>query len=86
MEREDEIDIRPLRPEVHVSTLIQHGDRHQSEPAEQGGALAAGIAGARYVSLPTANHFIVEDERAWPLLLDELGRFLDWRGSAEVVV
>lgn len=82
MEQEDEIDIRPLLPQVRVPTLIMHGDRDEAVPAEQGRTLAAGIAGARYVSLPTANHFIVEDDRAWPLLLEELGRFLNWRGKA----
>jgi pimeloyl-ACP methyl ester carboxylesterase len=47
-------------------------------PAERGRYLAAGIAGARYVSLPSANHLILEEEPAWQIFLDELALFLDW--------
>ena len=39
--------------------------------------LAAGIPGARYVSLPSANHLMLEEEPAWSLFLEELGMFLN---------
>jgi hypothetical protein len=47
-------------------------------PPENGRLLAAEIAGARYVSLPSANHLILEDEPAWSQFLEELGLFLNW--------
>jgi hypothetical protein len=47
-------------------------------PPEKGRLLAAGIAGARYVSLPSANHLMLENEPAWSLFLEELGLFLNW--------
>ena len=40
--------------------------------------LAAEIPGARYVSLPSANHLMIEGELAWSLFLEEVGRFLNW--------
>ena len=49
-------------------------------PAGDGGLLlpAAEIPGARYVSLPSANHLMLEEEPAWSQLLEELGLFLNW--------
>ena len=40
--------------------------------------IAAEIPGARYVSLPSANHLMLEEEPAWSLFLEELGLFLNW--------
>jgi pimeloyl-ACP methyl ester carboxylesterase len=55
-----------------------HCDRDQAVAPERGRQLAAGIPGARYVSLPSANHLMLEEEPAWPLFLSELGLFLNW--------
>jgi hypothetical protein len=46
-------------------------------PAPLNGS-AAEIPGARYVSLPSANHLMLEEEPAWSLFLEELGLFLNW--------
>jgi pimeloyl-ACP methyl ester carboxylesterase len=81
MERDDEIDVRPLLRKVRAPTLVLHCDRDQMVPAKCGQQLAAEITGARYVSLPSANHLIMETEPAWPLFLEELGLFLNWRGA-----
>ncbi len=74
----DDIDVRPLLPQVTTPTLVIHCDRDKAVPAENGRLLAAEIPGARYVSLPSANHLILEDEPAWSLFLEELGLFLNW--------
>jgi pimeloyl-ACP methyl ester carboxylesterase len=79
MERDDEIDVRSLLPQVRVPTLVMHCDRDHAVPAKCGQLLAAEIPGARYVSLPSANHLILETEPAWPLFLQELGLFLNWQ-------
>ena len=44
----------------------------------RGRELAAKIPAARYVSLPSANHLMMEDEPAWAIFLKELGLFLNW--------
>ncbi|MNC86099.1 Alpha/beta hydrolase family protein [compost metagenome] len=78
LERGADIDVRPLLSRVDVPTLVLHCDDDRAVPTERGRALAAGIRGARYVSLPSANHLILEDEPAWPLFLEEVGLFLSW--------
>ena len=78
MERDDNIDVRPLLSQVKTPTLVIHCDRDHAVLPEKGRLLAAEIAGARYVSLPSANHLMLEDEPAWSLFLEELGLFLNW--------
>ena len=45
-------------------------------PFDQGRRLAAGIPGARFVSLPSRNHLILEDEPAFARFLQEMRTFL----------
>jgi DNA-binding winged helix-turn-helix (wHTH) protein/pimeloyl-ACP methyl ester carboxylesterase len=78
MERDDDIDVRPLLSQVKTPTLVIHCDRDRAVPPEKGRLLAAEIPGARYVSLPSANHLMLEEEPAWSLFLEELGLFLNW--------
>ena len=78
MERDDDIDVRPLLSQVKTPTLVVHCDRDHAVPPENGRLLAAEIRGARYVSLPSANHLMLEEEPAWSLFLEELGLFLNW--------
>lgn len=81
MERDDDIDVRPLLSQVKTPTLVIHCDRDHAVPPDKGRLLAAEIPGARYVSLPSANHLMLEEEPAWSLFLEELGLFLDWSTS-----
>ena len=78
MERDGDIDVRPLLSQVKAPTLVIHCDRDHAVLPERGRLLAAGIPGARYVSLPSANHLMLEEEPAWSLFLEELGLFLNW--------
>jgi pimeloyl-ACP methyl ester carboxylesterase len=78
MEIDDEIDVRAILPRVTTPALVVHCDRDQAVRAEYGRILAAEIPGARYVSLPSANHLVLEGEPAWRIFLDELALFLDW--------
>jgi pimeloyl-ACP methyl ester carboxylesterase len=77
-QRDDDIDVRPLLSQVKTPTLVIHCDRDQFVLPEQGRELAAAIPGARYVSLPSVNHLMLEHERAWTLFLEEVGLFLNW--------
>ena len=69
-----------MGPQAKSEYLAQTRDRYRRAKSrkEKGRLLAAGIPGARYVSLPSANHLMLEDEPAWPLFLEELGLFLYW--------
>jgi DNA-binding winged helix-turn-helix (wHTH) protein/pimeloyl-ACP methyl ester carboxylesterase len=78
MDADDRIDVRALLPLVRVPTLVVHCDHDRVAAPEQGRLLAAAIPGARYVSLPSANHLLLDDEPAWPMFLEELGLFLEW--------
>jgi pimeloyl-ACP methyl ester carboxylesterase/DNA-binding winged helix-turn-helix (wHTH) protein len=78
MECDDDIDVRPLLSRVTTPTLVIHCDRDQAVVAERGRYVAAGIPNARYVSLPGANHLMLEEEPAWTMFLEELGLFLNW--------
>ena len=81
MERDDEIDVRGLLSRVQTPTLVVHCDRDQAVPPELGRALAAQIPGARYASLPSANHLLLEEEPAWRIFLDEVALFLNWEAA-----
>ena len=83
MEIDDAIDVRPLAVQLRVPTLVLHCDREQAVSPKHGQWLAASIPGARYVSLPGANHLPLETEPAWRMLLEELGLFLGWNQVPE---
>jgi len=78
MERDDDIDVRPLLSHVKTPTLVIHCDRDHAVPPDHGRFLAAEIPGAQYVSLPSANHLMLEEEPAWSRFVEELGLFLNW--------
>lgn len=79
LETDANIDVRGLLSEIRVPTFVAHCDSEKVVPPELGRLLAAGIPNARYVSLPSANHLLMEEEPAWRRLLQELSVFLQWR-------
>ena len=70
------IDITDLLPLVRVPCLVLHCRGDLRVPFEEGRRMAAGIPGARFVPLEGSNHLILESDRAWPLFLEEVRRFL----------
>ena len=70
------IDVSALLGQVAVPTLVMHAHDDARVPFEFGRRLAASIPGARFVSLPSHNHLILEDEPAFPRFLQELRMFL----------
>jgi DNA-binding winged helix-turn-helix (wHTH) protein/pimeloyl-ACP methyl ester carboxylesterase len=78
MEVDAQLDVRALLPQVQAPTLVIHCDRDHAIVPERGRAVAAAIPGARYVSLASANHLMLEDEPAWSRFLEEVGLFLNW--------
>jgi pimeloyl-ACP methyl ester carboxylesterase len=71
-----DVDVGALLSQVNVATLVMHARDDAIVPLESGRRLAAGIPAARFVSLPSRNHLILEDEPAFPRFLQELRMFL----------
>ena len=69
-------DVTALLPQVRAPTLVMHAREDARVPFDQGRRLAAGIPGARLVSLPSRNHLILEGEPAFPRFLQEMVAFL----------
>ena len=69
-------DVSALLAQVSVPTLVMHSRNDARVPFDPGRRLAAGIPGARFVSLPSGNHLILEDEPAFPRFLQEIRTFI----------
>ncbi|HTU64806.1 MAG TPA: alpha/beta fold hydrolase [Steroidobacteraceae bacterium] len=76
-----EIDVTDRLARVRAPTLVTHSRGDARIPLDQGRRLAAGIPGARFVELDSANHVLLEHEPAWQRFLDVVGDFLGWRKS-----
>jgi pimeloyl-ACP methyl ester carboxylesterase len=72
-----DIDVTDLLPKVTVPTLVIHARDEARVPFDAGRRMAAGISGARLVSLSSRNHLILESEPAYVVFLDEIRSFLD---------
>jgi pimeloyl-ACP methyl ester carboxylesterase len=70
------INVSDLAPRVRAPTLVLHATGDAAVPFEQGRLIAARIPGARFVSLESRNHILLEDEPAWTRFTDEVRRFL----------
>ena len=70
------IDIRALLPKVKVPTLVTHSRGDAVAPWELGRAMAAEIPGARFVTLQSKNHALLDNEPAHARLLEEIAAFL----------
>jgi pimeloyl-ACP methyl ester carboxylesterase/DNA-binding winged helix-turn-helix (wHTH) protein len=73
------LDVRPLLGTIRVPTIVFHSRDDGVVPFEEGRRLAASIPASRFVSLPSRNHLLLEQEPAWAIFLRELGEFLGWR-------
>jgi serine/threonine-protein kinase len=70
------IDARPLLAKVTTPTLVLHCQGDAAVPLESGRQIAAGIPGARFVTLPGKNHLPLPQDEAWHLMSAEIRRFL----------
>jgi pimeloyl-ACP methyl ester carboxylesterase/DNA-binding SARP family transcriptional activator len=76
-----DIDVRHLLDQVQVPTLVLHARQDQRIPIEHGLALAASIPQARFVSLESQSHIILDNEPAWQVMMYEIARFLTEIGA-----
>jgi pimeloyl-ACP methyl ester carboxylesterase/DNA-binding CsgD family transcriptional regulator len=75
-EARDSIEVTALLPAVTVPTLVMHARDDAVVPFDEGRLMATLIPGARFVPLESRNHIVLEDEPAWPRLVEELQQFL----------
>jgi pimeloyl-ACP methyl ester carboxylesterase/DNA-binding winged helix-turn-helix (wHTH) protein len=71
------IDVTALAPLVRAPTLVLHADGDAAIPFDQGRLLAALVPEARFVSLESRNHILLEEEPAWARFCLEVRRFLN---------
>ena len=76
MKASGEIDVTELLPQLKVPTLVMHARDDARVPFDDGRRMAAGIPGARFVTLQSKNHLILEHEPAFGRLLEEVRLFL----------
>ncbi|HEX2805432.1 MAG TPA: alpha/beta fold hydrolase [Kineosporiaceae bacterium] len=70
------LDVSALAATLAVPTLVLHAREDALVPFSEGRHLASLIPGARFVSLDSANHIVLEDEPAWTEFQSELRGFL----------
>jgi DNA-binding CsgD family transcriptional regulator len=70
------IDVTSLLPRVAVPTLVLHAREDARVPFDEGRLIASAIPGARFVSLDSKNHVLLESEPAWPRFWQEVRAFL----------
>ena len=70
------IDVRELLPQVRTPTIVFHARDDAVVPFDAGRFVAARIPGAQFVALDSSNHIILEQEPAWPVLVEQVRTFL----------
>jgi pimeloyl-ACP methyl ester carboxylesterase/DNA-binding CsgD family transcriptional regulator len=70
------LDVTALASTLTVPTLVMHAREDALVPFEEGRHLVSLIPAARFASLDSANHILLEDEPAWAEFRSELRTFL----------
>ncbi|GAB3532005.1 hypothetical protein GCM10027403_03450 [Arthrobacter tecti] len=65
-----------LLPLIDAPTLVAHSRGDRMIAFDEGRRIAAGIAGARLLSLGSNNHILLAHEPAWRIFLEEITSFL----------
>jgi pimeloyl-ACP methyl ester carboxylesterase/DNA-binding CsgD family transcriptional regulator len=71
-----DIDVQEQAARITCPTLVAHADRDAVAPFEEGRVLAQIIPNARFLQLSSPNHFMLREEPAWKIFLEELQAFL----------
>ena len=75
-ESNGETDVTAILRQVSVPTLVMHARDDARVPFEAGRRMAAGIPGARFVTLEGRNHLFLETEPAFGQFLEHTRAFL----------
>ena len=70
-----DLDVSDLARQVVTPTLVQHAVGDRAVPFEEGRHLAGLIPGARFVTLQSRNHILLQRDAAFPRFIDEIERF-----------
>lgn len=70
------VDVSEVAATLAVRTLVMHARDDALVPFEEGRRLASLIPGARFASLDSSNHILLEDEPAWAEFRKRLREFL----------
>ncbi|MDU8945620.1 alpha/beta fold hydrolase [Ovoidimarina sediminis] len=70
-------DVEEQLARVEVPTLVVHGRRDAMVPFNCGREIAAGIPGARFLELDSANHILARDEPAFEEFIREVMSFIE---------
>ena len=70
------LNVVELLKEVRAPTLVMHCKGDQMVPFEAGRFIAAQIPGAEFVALDGSNHLPLATDACWPVIQEELRRFL----------
>ena len=76
IEATGDIDVVDRLAAVTVPTLVIHSRNDARVPYAQGRALASGIPDARFVTLESRNHILLESEPAWAQFCKAFGEFV----------
>ena len=71
-----EIDVSDMLSRVTAPTLVLHARKDAVVPFQSGRQFAAGIPGAQFVDLDSANHILLDSEPAFEQLVNEVRRFV----------
>lgn len=71
-----DFDVAELLPELDLPVLVLHSRGDATVSYEDGRRMASMIRGARFVTLESKNHLLMEDEPSWPKFVSEVRTFL----------
>jgi pimeloyl-ACP methyl ester carboxylesterase len=71
-----EFDVTDLLGQIKAPTLVMHARNDAQVPIEAGRQMAAGIPGAKFVTLQGNNHIPLEQDPATRRILEEIRLFL----------
>jgi pimeloyl-ACP methyl ester carboxylesterase/DNA-binding winged helix-turn-helix (wHTH) protein len=72
----DRFDVSGLLSRIEAPTLVIHARDDGIQPLEQGRQIAARIRDAEFLMLDSANHIVLPQEAAWPVVFDAIDRFV----------
>ncbi len=70
------MDVADLLCQVRCPTLVIHSRGDPRVPLDEGRYISGRIQGARFITLESRNHILLEQEPAWQQFLDELQTFV----------
>ncbi len=80
------LDVTGLLPDLPMATLVLHARGDEVNPIEAGREVAGSIPGARFVTLESANHVLLEQEPATAVFMAELEAFLSPDRTERLVI